>query len=202
MSAVRPGRGSPSHGLAAWLRVGVVAASLAPAASGLRAADGEAPGEYLLLENKFGELCTMCEATVLCRNGEVSGIGVADLDRPQTAPYTLYHFHTKTFWGQVGTIWDYLVRWVEPVTTEQRPVSVYAVDDYSGKTLRGGLTETMGILSLDPARIDVGQHTIDRRTGEWRDADGTRAGYCVRLPLRDTYRFLKSNAGWEPASRG
>lgn len=164
------------------------------------AADAEPETEYMLLQNKFGELCTMCEATVVCRADQATEIGVDDLGKAATAPYTLYHFHTKDFWGQVATIWDYMIRWVKPVLREKRPLTIYSVEDSGEGTARGSMSRTMAFLSLDPASIQVGERRIDRWSGEWLAADGTVVGSCSRLPLRDTYRFLKANAPWEPGA--
>lgn len=159
--------------------------------------------QYMLLKNEFGELCTMCEATVVCSQTELPG--VEDLSKPGAAPYTLYHFHTKTFFGQMATIWDYMVRWIEPVVRESRPVTIYKVPaDGIGSDSRSR-RETTVYLSLEPALIEINGQQIDRWSRQWADADGTVLGACQRLPLRDTWRVLQDAQPWperEPGSRG
>lgn len=153
---------------------------------------------YPLLVNRFGELCTMCEATVACAAGSNAPADVATLAAPGT-PWTLYHFQTKDFWGQVATIFKYLERWIRPVVREERPVVVYT----SGPG--GGRVDTVAALSVDPPRIEVGDRRIDRRidsgSAAWQDGAGNPVGQCARLPLRDTLAFLKTMAAGSPEAR-
>lgn len=149
---------------------------------------------YPLLVNRFGELCTMCEATVACAAGGTAPADVAALAAPG-APWTLYHFQTKDFWGQVATIFKYLERWIRPVVREERPVVVYT----SGPG--GGRVDTLAALSVDPPRIAVGDRRIDRTTAAWQDGAGNPVGQCARLPLRDTLAFLKTLATGSPEAR-
>jgi hypothetical protein len=153
---------------------------------------------YPLLVNRFGELCTMCEATVACAAGPSAPADVAALAAPGSA-WTLYHFQTKDFWGQVATIFKYLERWIRPVVREERPVVVYT----SGPG--GGRVDTLAALSLDPPRIEVGDRRIDRRidngSAAWQDGAGSPVGQCARLPLRETLAFLKTMATGTPEAR-
>ncbi|MBL8224105.1 MAG: hypothetical protein JNM50_02140 [Chromatiales bacterium] len=165
-------------------------------ATGTAAAEPAQDPQYPLLVNRFGELCTMCEAMVACRAGDAAPADVAAL---QTGPYTLYHFQTRTFWGQVSTIFTYLQRWIAPVVYQERPVVIYTVDgEGPAGASRSRADGTTG-LSLDPARIIMGDRQIDRSTSIWQDRDGQPAGSCARLPLRATLTFLKAHEPWPAA---
>lgn len=140
--------------------------------------------DYPLLVNRFGELCTMCEATVACSAGAAPPAEVAELAAPG-ADWTLYHFQTKDFWGQVATIFKYLERWIRPVVREERPVVIH--------TARAGSpVVTVAALGLDPPVIEVGERRIDRTTNAWQSLAGEPVGSCARLPLRETLAYLKA----------
>jgi hypothetical protein len=149
--------------------------------------------DYLLLVNRFGELCTMCEATVACRAGDAAPADVGGL---ATGPYTLYHFQVRTFWGQVSTIFSYLQRWIEPVVSQTRPVLIYTVDAAGPAGTGRSVATDMAKLSLDPPLIVAGSLRIDRTTGAWQQPDGAPVGTCTRLPLRDTLAFVKQHGPW------
>lgn len=187
-SSARPGlMAMTPSGLIALLAL--LYASLAPANS--------SPDEdEMLLHNKFGELCTMCEATVLCAAGDVTGVGVPDLEQAEGGPYTLYHFHTKTFFGQIATIYDYMIRWIEPVITEKRPLTVYTIPAPGDPSAARGRTETWVELSLEPPVITIDEREIERRSREWRAMDGRVVGSCKRLPLRETWAYLQAGTPW------
>jgi hypothetical protein len=165
------------------------------AASPLAADDGPEPVD-MLLHSKFGELCTMCEATVVCASRDVSAVSVDDLIQPTAGPYTLYHFHTKTFLGQIATIYDFLIRWIEPVITEKRPLTIYEIPAAGEEAAGRGRIETSVELSRNPPMITVGQRQIERHTREWRSLDGEVLGACRRLPLRETWDYLQTNGPW------
>lgn len=61
----------------------------------------EPPG-YLLVGD-FGEICTMCEAMLVCQAGAEPPAGGT---LPDGGSFTLYHVHTRSFWSQVYTIWE------------------------------------------------------------------------------------------------
>lgn len=147
----------------------------------------------MLLVNRFGELCTMCEATVACTAGAAAPAGMADL---ATGPYTVYHFQTKTFWGQVGTIFLYLQRWIMPVVRGERPVVIYAVGSDGPAGASRSRVEAMAELSTEPALLVAADRQIDRWTSAWQTRGGVPVGNCARLPLRDTLAFLKTHAPW------
>jgi hypothetical protein len=165
-------------------------------AAGAAAAQPAQDPQYPLLVNRFGELCTMCEAMVACRAGDAAP---ADVPALQAGPYTLYHFQVRTFWGQVSTIFSYLQRWIEPVVYQERPVVTYTVDATGpGGTARSRADGTAG-LSLDPSRVIIGERQIDRATSAWQDRDGQAVGSCARLPLRETLTFLQAHEPWPAA---
>ena len=156
----------------------------------------------MLLQSQFGELCTMCEALVACRvdpfqdPAEVK----ADLSDFEDQEFTLYHFKTKDFWGQIATIWDYFAVWIDPVTSEKRPVRVYQHFDpqNGGPTLR----ERTAFLSVQEAKITVLDQSIDRWSGERISEDGDEQTYCVRLSLRDVLPQLDTYATWQMMASG
>lgn len=177
-------------------------ASWAPAfaailATGAAAAQPAQDPQYPLLVNRFGELCTMCEAMVACREGAAAP---ADVTALQAGPYTLYHFQVRTFWGQVSTIFSYLQRWIEPVVYQERPVVIYTVDATGPAGTGRSRADGMAGLSLDPARVIMGDRQIDRATSAWQDRDGQPLGSCARLPLRETLTFLKAREPWPAAA--
>jgi len=153
--------------------------------------------EFPLLMNKFGELCTMCEAMLFCAPGDVVAVGVADLSRPDIGPYTLYHFRTKTFWGQVATIGKYLAKWVSPIVREERPVAIHTVGPGGIGGPAHRVAEGTASLSLEPLLIEVDGWRIDRQSRAWQPDQGSPVGSCARLPLRETLGVLKEHAGEE-----
>ena len=165
----------------AWLAA-LLALNGLPAPSAL----GETvqPQEYMLLNSRFGELCSMCEAMVLCTEHGPDG-------SPQP-PATLLHFQTKTFWGQVRTIWEYLIRWVAPVSGNTRPVYLYVEQADSSGRLASDAHVLSADFSLDPPLIRLDDRQIERWSGQWLDAGGEVVGQCRRLPLRETLEVIKA----------
>lgn len=136
--------------------------------------------DYLLV-GQFGEICTMCEAVVLCeatdRNSQYE-------DVPEDGSFTIYHLQTRTFWSQIATIWEWFIANFDSdslaASGHTRPVKVYSVTrgQWSGpQTLEAHV-------SLDPATIVIGEHTIDRVERRWLQSARTQVtGFCQRLPL-------------------
>ncbi|MCG8375222.1 MAG: hypothetical protein MI702_01920, partial [Chlorobiales bacterium] len=121
--------------------------------------------DYFLI-GQFGEVCTMCEVTVLCETGnappEHSGI-------PNDGDFTIYHLQTRTFWSQVSPIWEWFM---SNISTESlaaqghtRPVHVYAVSDGQWSPMR--IVEAR--LILDPGILNFGDTIIDRVNRQWLD---------------------------------
>lgn len=145
--------------------------------------------DYFLV-GQFGEVCTMCEVTVLCREGDTPPAEVL----PDTGDFTLYHLQTRSFWSQVSTIYDWFVANFSEqglaVRGHTRPVHRYQVT--AG---RWSATEVIeGRLVLDPGVLEFGDRVIDRVDRSWNDTSGERLGYCARLPLWDTLDAIAANA--------
>ena len=136
--------------------------------------------DYLLV-GRFGEICTMCEAIVLCEAAD------RDLQHeriPNGSNFTLYHLQTRTFWSQIATIWEWFITNFDrdslAAAGHTRPVKVYTITE--------GLWSKARVLqaqvSLDPATIVIGEQTIDRVERRWlQGATRQPAGFCHRLPL-------------------
>jgi len=143
--------------------------------------------DYLLV-GRFGEICTMCEAVVLCEanNSDARHEGI-----PEGGSFTVYHLQTRTFWSQVGTIWEWFITNFDSdslaVAGHKRPVEVYTVTD--GRWSQPQTIEAH--LSLDPARIVIYDHTIDRVDRSWfQGPDSQPVGFCQRLPLWESLELI------------
>ncbi|MDP6674599.1 MAG: hypothetical protein QGH93_07120 [Gammaproteobacteria bacterium] len=137
--------------------------------------------DYFLV-GRFGEICTMCEAIVLCE-AEDHETSYAHL--PEGRSYTLYHLQTRTFWSQMATIWEWFIANFDTdslaSTGHSRPVKIYTVTD--GNWSKAKIVHAH--LSLDPARISLDDHVIDRVTRHWLQdsASSQPIGFCQRMPL-------------------
>lgn len=144
------------------------------------------------LYGRFGEVCTMCEVTVLCQAGE--GLPRDDAV-PSQGDFTLYHLQKRTFWSQVSTIWEWFAsNFAQDELAARghtRPVHVYRVTEGSWSSRE--IIE--GRLVLNPAVLEFGDRNIDRVTRAWSGADASAApGYCSRLPLWDALESIEANA--------
>lgn len=147
--------------------------------------------DYFLV-GQFGEVCTMCEVTVVCTAGTAPPDEAA---LPDDSNFTLYHIQTRTFWSQVSTIWEWFIsNFRQDELASQghtRPVHVYAVEN--------GVWPAMQIIEarlvLEPGVVEFGDYHVDRVTRAWQTADsGETVGYCSRLPLWDTLDVISANA--------
>ena len=147
-----------------------------------------------LLVGEFGELCTMCEAIVLC---EASNQLRTHTKIPAQSSFTLYHLQTRTFWSQITTIWEWFIANFDSESLAQghaRPVLVYQVNPNRWS----GPTKTEVQLALEPPLISFSNLSIDRRDGRWiRDVDGETAGYCQRMPLWKSLDTIAANTAAE-----
>lgn len=170
------------HALAVWtLCLFVVVSGGAPPATAQQSDNLSTPdwGDYPLLMSQFGELCTMCEAYLRCTPTSTVG----DTGRQET----LYYFETKTFWGQIATIWDYFARWFDPVTSETRPATIYRI---STPNASNAVEPTEPALSVADARIEIDGTWIDRNTGAWFAAGNSEIGTCSRKGIGESMALV------------
>ena len=151
----------------------------------------EAYRDYFLY-GRFGEVCTMCEVTVLCQ----AGASLPPDDAvPSQGDFTLYHLQKRTFWSQMSTIWEWFVSNVSQdalaARGHTRPVHVYRVT--GGSWSPREIVEAR--LVLNPAVLEFGDRNIDRGTRAWTGADTDAGlGFCSRLPLWDALESIEANA--------
>ncbi|MDG2244020.1 MAG: hypothetical protein P8L66_11060 [Rhodospirillaceae bacterium] len=143
-------------------------------------------GDTPLLMSQFGELCTMCEAYVRC-----SAEQPAASNPPR---FTLFYFETKTFWGQIATIWDYFAKWFDPVTSEKRPATVFKFITTGPPNITAPVT---AYLSVADATIDIDGTRIDRNTLAWMADGGDTIGSCRRLGIPESMAMIEANSPWE-----
>ena len=138
----------------------------------------------LLLYSQFGEFCTMCEATLVCAEGE-NNIDDTFLDRES---YLLIHLQTRTFWSQIATIWEFFIRNFDDyqVKGHSRPVNIYSSE--KGNWL--SIDITTAEISVDPNLIKMKQFLIDRETQNWINHKEEIIGSCKRLPLWETLAYI------------
>lgn len=150
--------------------------------------------DYFLV-GRFGEICTMCEAIVLCETTENHQPYETI---PNSGSFTLYHLQTRTFWSQIATIWEWFITNFNSdslaTAGHRRPVRVYTITQ--GHWAAPQTVEAH--ISLDPATIVINDQTIDRIERRWlRDTELRPVGYCQRLPL---WESLETIAGHQPAA--
>lgn len=153
--------------------------------------------DYFLV-GRFGEICTMCEAIVLC---EADGNNTQYERIPEGGSFALYHLQTRTFWSQVATIWEWFITNFDPeslaVAGHTRPVTVYTVNG-------GRWSEPQTVvarLSLDPATVVIDEHAIDRVDRRWFHSPTAQpAGFCQRLPLWESLDIIARHQSAEDSS--
>jgi len=169
----------------------LLALGLAGAASAQ--VNNEAYRDYFLV-GQFGEVCTMCEVVVLCAEG--NNVPVLE-SVPGRATFTLYYIQTRTFWSQISTIWEWFIANFSSSNLaargHTRPVWVYQI--YQGEW--AGPLEVEGRLILDPAVIELGGFSIERKEALWQEA-GKTIGSCQRMPLWDSIEIIEANAAGVP----
>lgn len=153
--------------------------------------------DYFLV-GRFGEICTMCEAIVLCQAGDTQP---AYASIPAGGTYALYHVQTRTFWSQIATIWEWFIANFDSESLAQqghtRPVDIYSIDN--GRW--SGPRTVEGHIALEPPVLTFGDHTIDRRNRAWLNAETSeQVGWCDRLPLWEALESVRrhSDAGVAP----
>jgi hypothetical protein len=177
-----------------WLLASFLAVATGPATAQV---NNPAYANYFLV-GEFGEVCTMCEVMVLC---EASAAPPAHAGIPEQGTYTLYYLHTRTFWSQVSTIWEWFISNFTTKSLEaghRRPVTIYNVNAGEWTPAMPGEVQ----VSLDPARLAFSDgREIDRRDRRWQaSATGAQPlGYCQRLPLWDAVEVLEARTGSSPS---
>ncbi|HJP05341.1 MAG: hypothetical protein QF897_08330 [Gammaproteobacteria bacterium] len=145
--------------------------------------------DYFLV-GRFGEICTMCEAVVLCEAGDADTQYDA---MPADGNFTIYHLQTRTFWSQVSTIWEWFITNFDSeslASGHSRPVLIYTVSD----TNWSGPQTLEAHVSLDPATIVIGDQTIDRIERRWLEREtGQPVGFCQRLPLWESLDIVSAH---------
>jgi hypothetical protein len=161
----------------AWLAAGLLAASLSPVYGQV---NNKAYADYFLV-GQFGEVCTMCDVMVLCEAGTSPP---AHQSVPADGSFTLYHIRPRTFWSQVGTIWEWFIANFSSKQLEsghRRPVTIYTIDDGTWAPAVAGELH----IALDPPLLATSDgREIERIGRRWRQSTPpAELGYCQRLPL-------------------
>jgi hypothetical protein len=162
----------------------VVTGALRPAVAQM---NDPAYADYFLV-GRFGEICTMCEVIVLCEERE-SAPDYASI--PEDGSFTIYHIQTRTFWSQVGTIWEWFISNFDGMAVDghERPFLVYEVEDGDWSLPR----EVTARVSLDPPLLAMDEWAIERKERRWLKQPGGQAvGYCQRLPLWESIEIIET----------
>lgn len=133
--------------------------------------------EELLLYSQFGEFCTMCEAVLLCEEGEEKSYNFI----PNTGKFTLYHLRTRTFLSQISTIWEFFIKNFDgyEIKGHKRPVNIITIDSNQWSKSMTSDAE----ISIDPVLIYIEDRMINRVNNEWMNNTNESIGFCYRLPL-------------------
>lgn len=117
-----------------------------------------------LLAAVYGELCTTCDAYLLCES-----------TTSLHAHARLLHVHKHSFWGQIGTIWTWLRHLFQPVRPDSRHLTVYQPTADGRWAVESEARVTLDLRSL---RIEFPTGWIDRNDGGWHDHADQRIGVC------------------------
>jgi len=133
--------------------------------------------EELLLYSQFGEFCTMCEAVLLCEEGEKKSYNFI----PNQGNFTLYHLRTRTFLSQISTIWEFFIKNFDgyEIKGHKRPVNIITID--SNQWSKSMISDAE--ISIDPGLIYIEDRMINRVNNEWMNNANESIGFCYRLPL-------------------
>ena len=170
---------------AGWLAAIVIAASLTLSPTAGAQVNNPAYADYFLV-GRFGEICTMCEAVVLCE----AGAETQRTEIPASGDFHVYHLQTRSFWSQVSTIWEWFIANFSDtaISGHSRPAHYYAIEN--GRWAPMEVIEAR--VMLDPAAIVLDQMSIDRTTRYWYQApEREPQGYCHLLPLWDSLETIE-----------
>ena len=148
------------------------------------------------LVGQFGEVCTMCEVVVICA-ADTSTLKPESI--PATGNFTLYYLHTRSFWSQISTIWEWFIANFSSASLaargHSRPATVYPVT--AGNWLPARQIEAR--LILDPGLLELDDTYINRINRQWLTLkDDTPLGSCLRLPLWESLDTIATRTGNTP----
>jgi hypothetical protein len=172
----------------AWLAAGLLVALMSPSHGQV---NNKAYADYFLV-GQFGEVCTMCDVMVLCEAGTSPP---AHQSVPADGSFTLYHIQPRTFWSQVGTIWEWFIANFSSKQLEsghRRPVTIHTVvDGIWAPAVAGELH-----IALDPPLLATSDgREIERIGRRWRQsAPPAELGYCQRLPLWEALKVIDGHS--------
>lgn len=174
--------------LPAWLTALLLTVPLLPAQGQV---NNKAYADYFLV-GQFGEVCTMCDVMVLC---EAGASPPAHPSVPADGSFTLYHIRPRTFWSQVGTIWEWFIANFSSRQLEsghRRPVTIYTVDTGAWAPAVAGELH----IALDPPLLAMSDgREIERIGRRWRQsAPAAELGYCQRLPLWEALEAIERHS--------
>lgn len=145
---------------------------------------GSADESYAI---KFNLYCTTCDDFLQCR---------PEADRSVASDhYTLYRLQAKSVWGQIATIWDYLIARIRPKISDSRPLTIY--EDFNGQK-RVRIEGAEAQVNLKTSTIVLPDSRIDMRDGHWHTADGGVLGRCEAMTRREGYAFVRALLGKAP----
>lgn len=180
-------RVSPKQMLA-WLAAGFLTVFLLPAYSQV---NNKAYADYFLV-GQFGEVCTMCDVMVLCEAGEAPP---AHQSVPADGSFTLYHIQPRSFWSQVGTIWEWFIANFSSRQLEsghRRPVTIYTVNEGAWAPAVAGELH----IALDPPLLATSDgREIERIHRRWsQTTPPATLGWCQRMPLWDALGVIDKHS--------